>query len=306
MSTFLIRRIVHTGFVVLAVTIIVFGIIQLTPGDPILLMLGDQATPEMVDRLRSQMGFDRPLVVRYLSWLGGVLRGDFGTGLRDGLPVLPALMSRLPATLVLLVSSMLLAAAIGIPLGVISAIRRNSLVDAVSRIVALLGISMPSFWTGVMLIYFFGYMLRWFPISGYGSLAHVVLPSLALGLTSAALVARLCRSAMLDVMRKDYVRTARAKGLAESVVIFRHAMRNALIPVVTVIGLQAGYLLGGSVAVETVFAWPGMGLFSYQRLMQRDYSMIMGSLFLYSLLFALVNLLTDLLYVWIDPRIRYE
>lgn len=306
MLSFVVRRLGYTVFVLLAVSVVVFGIIQTTPGDPIALMLGAQATPEIVERLRSQMGYDRPVVIQYFSWLGGVLRGDFGTALRDSAPVLPSLLGRVPATLILIGASTMIALLIGIPLGVLSAIRVNSPIDALSRFLSLIGVSMPSFWLGVMLIYVFAYLLRWLPASGYESWRHLILPALSLGLVSSALIMRLTRSSMLEVLGKDYIRTARAKGVTSFSVTFRHALRNSLIPVITVVGLQMGYLIGGSVAVETVFSWPGLGLYSYQRLMQRDYPMIMGSLLIYAFMFALINLLVDLLYGWVDPRIRYE
>lgn len=288
------------------VSVIVFGIIQTTPGDPIALMLGSQATPEMVELLREQMGLNRPIVAQYLSWAAGVLRGDFGTALRDGVAVLPALVARLPATIILLTVSIVIAVLLGVPFGIVAAVKRDTIWDALSRFVALVGISMPSFWLGVILIFVFAYQLRWLPASGFSSVAHVVLPALSLGLVSSALAMRLTRSTLLEVLRKDYIRTARAKGVPDLAVNMRHALRNSLIPVITVIGLQMGYLIGGSIAVETVFSWPGLGLYSYQRLMQRDYPMIMGSLFLYALLFTLVNLVVDILYAWADPRIRYD
>lgn len=306
MFSFLIKRGFHTVFVVLAVTVIVFTIIHTAPGDPVLLMLGDQATGEAADILREQLGFNRPLVHQYFDWLGGLLRGDFGKGLRDGLPVFPTLLSRLPATMLLLGAAIVVAVIVGLPLGALSAVHRNGVFDTATRVAALFGMSMPSFWVGVVLIFFFAYKLPWLPASGYGTLRHVVLPSVALGMATAALVMRLARSSMLEVLRNDYIRTARAKGAPEWVVIGRHGLRNGLMPVITVVGLQLGYLLGGSIAVETVFSWPGLGQFTYQRLMQRDYPMIMGSLFFYAVLFAIINLLTDVVYAWVDPRIRYD
>lgn len=290
----------------LIVTAVVFTIISATPGDPIAFMLGPAASQTQVEELRHVLGLDEPVWRRYLSWLWRAVHGDLGSSLRNNAPVLQTLLERLPATIQLMAASIALALAVGIPVGVLSARKRNSAIDIMSRIFALIGISMPSFWFALILILVFAYRVPLLPPSGMGGLDHLVMPAITLGLALSGITMRLVRSSLLEVLGQDYVRTARAKGLSERVVLYRHALRNALLPVITITGLQVGALLGGTVTIEAVFAWPGLGYFSYQAMLGRDYPMIMGSLVLYATFFLVVNLLTDLAYGLVDPRIRYE
>jgi peptide/nickel transport system permease protein len=303
--TYLVRRLAAMLVTLLLVTIIVYTILNLTPGDPITFMLGPAASQQQVEEMRRILGLDQPVWKRYLSWLGSVAQGDLGVSLRSGASVDTMLIQRLPATAQLMLGSMFVAIVLGVPIGVLSAVKRNSLLDAASRVVALIGISMPSFWFALIAILVFAYFLRLLPPSGKGGISHLIMPSLTLGMTLAGIIMRITRSSMLEVLSQDYIRTARAKGLIESVVLYRPALRNALLPVITIIGLQIGALLGGTVVIETVFAWPGLGFFTYQAMLGRDYPVIMGSLVFYASAFLIINLLTDLAYGVIDPRIRY-
>jgi len=305
MDRYLVRRLLAMLVALLVVTAIVFAVISLTPGDPVALMLGPAASQEQVVQIRHLLGLDQPIWQRYLSWLWRASRGDLGVSLRSEAPVLPTLIQRLPATVELMAAAMGVAVAIAIPVGVVSATKRNSPVDAISRVVALLGISMPSFWLALIAILVFAYYVPMFPPSGIGGVEHLVLPACTLGLALAGIIMRLTRSSILEVLGQDYIRTGRAKGLSEPAVLCRHALRNALLPVITIVGLQIGTLLGGTVVIETVFAWPGLGFFTYQAMLQRDYPVIMGSLLLYATSYLLINLLTDLAYVAADPRIAY-
>jgi peptide/nickel transport system permease protein len=305
MPRYLLNRLAAMAVTLVVVTLLVFVIINLTPGDPVAFMLGPAASQDQVTQIRHLLGLDQPIWRRYLAWLWRAGHGDFGVSLRSGAPVLPTLLQRLPATVELMVGAMAVALLFGIPLGVLSAVKRNSLLDAVSRVVALAGISMPGFWFALIAILLFAYYIPLFPPSGAGGLRHLVLPACTLGLSLAGIIMRLTRSSMLEVLGQDYIRTARAKGLAERIVLVRHALRNALLPVTTVVGLQVSALLGGTVTVETVFAWPGLGFFTYQAMLVRDYPIIMGSLFLFATFYLVVNLLTDLAYVAVDPRIAY-
>ncbi|MEX2534507.1 MAG: ABC transporter permease [Trueperaceae bacterium] len=305
MLTYIGRRIALMIPSLFGVTVVVFGIMQMIPGDPAVYILGDQASEEAVQALRRRMGLDRPLLEQYVAWVIGILRGDFGVSYRDASPVLPVLLGRFPATLELMLASMVLALGLGIPVGVLSAVHRNSVIDTVSRVFALAGHATPTFWRALMLILLFAFYVPIFPPSGRNGLASIVLPAIALGSSMAGVIMRLTRSSVLEVLSDDYVRTARAKGLRERVVVYRHALRNALLPVATIIGIQVGNLLGGSVVTETVFAWPGIGRYAYLAMMQRDYTTVMGSLFLFSLIYMVINLLTDLSYGWLDPRVRY-
>src|SRR5262247_1020848 len=291
-------------------------VLHLSPGDPVEIMLGTQATQEDRARLRTDLGLDQPLHVQYVRWLGHVVRGDLGRSLFMRRPVLGEVLGRLQATLILTGTALLLSTTLGIALGVLSAARRNSLLDRLSALASLFGASMPSFWLGIVLMVIFALWLGWLPASGmfapYGGggvadlLSHLVLPTITLAAASLTIIARLTRSTMLDVLGQDYVRTARAKGVRESFVVVRHALRNALIPTVTVVGVQAGYLLGGAVLTETVFAWPGVGTLMVQGILARDFPLVQGCVLVVALSFVLVNLAVDLLYVWLDPRIRYE
>ncbi len=290
---------------VLGVTLLVFSLIWMIPGDPAMLLAGEEAGSEEVEALRRSLGLDRPIHIQYVTWLGGVVTGDWGTSIFRPRAVLPELLARLPATLELAFASMVLSVVVAVPLGVLSAIRQNSRFDSGGRIVSLLGLSMPNFWIGLLLILIFAYHLRWLPASGRGTLQHMILPTIALGTGMMAEVMRVTRSTMLEVVRQDYVRTAAAKGLRNFVVQYKHALRNALISVVTVIGLQLGFRLGGTVVIEQVFAYPGLGRLAYDAMLQRDIPIIMGTLLIFALMFLVINVIVDLLYSLLDPRIRY-
>ncbi|HCG00672.1 MAG TPA: peptide ABC transporter [Chloroflexi bacterium] len=304
MLAYVIRRLLVLIPTLLMITAIVFTIISLTPGDPVAFMLGPNASETQVLQIRHLLGLDQPIWTRYIDWLWQAIRGDFGVSLRSGAPVMPTLLARVPATVELMVGGMTVALTVGIPVGVISATRRNTMFDLVVRVAALFGIAMPSFWLALIAILVFAFYLPILPPSGSGGLDHLVLPSVTLGSALAGIIMRLTRSSVLQVFGQDFIRTARAKGLTERIVIYRHALRNALLPIVTIIGLQIGTLLGGTVVIETVFAWPGLGFFTYQSLLQRDFPVIMGSLLLYASCYLLINLGTDLLYAVLDPRIR--
>ena len=316
MGRYLLRRLLHLGPVLLGVSLIVFLVLHLTPGDPAEVMLGSQATQEDLSRLRAQLGLDRPLHVQYLHWIGRVVHGDLGRSLWMKRPVLTEVMERFKATLLLTASALLLSTVGGIALGIGAATRANSLLDRLSTVASLFGASMPVFWLGIVLMVIFSLWLGWLPASGmfapYGGggprdlLAHLVLPAFTLAAASVTIIARLTRSAMLDVLGQDYVRTARAKGVTEWTVVVRHALKNALIPIVTVVGVQAGYLLGGAVLTETVFAWPGVGTLVVQGILARDVPLVQGSVLVVACTFVLVNLAVDVLYAYLDPRIRYE
>jgi len=306
MYIYIIKRLLQAIPVLFLVTVIVFALMFILPGCPARTMMGEEATPAEIESLRAAMGLDRPILVQYGEWAGNLLRGDFGRSFQDGRLVFPTLIYRLPATIELLIASLVVSVVIGVPIGVLSSLRRNKPSDVLARIFALLGISMPNFWVGLMLILIFSYHLQWLPATGRGTIAHLILPSIALGTASAGLITRLMRSTMLEVIGQDYVRTARAKGLPQAVIVYKHALKNAMLPILTVIGLQMGYRLGGSVITETVFAYPGIGRFAYQRLMQRDFPMIMGNLLLFAIMFIVINIITDIFYGFLDPRIRYD
>jgi peptide/nickel transport system permease protein len=310
------RRLLLLVPVLLGVSIVVFMVLHLSPGDPAEIMLGSQATQEDLARLRLELGLTEPLHVQYLRWMSHVLRGDLGRSLWMKRPVLDEVLHRFQATLVLTGSGLLLSTLGGIALGVASAVRPHSLLDRMSAVTSLFGASMPVFWFGIVLMVVFSLWLGWLPASGmwapYGGgdlrdlAAHLVLPAVTLAAASMTIIARLTRSTMLDVLGQDYIRTARAKGLIEGRVVFRHGLKNALIPIVTVVGVQAGYLLGGAVLTETVFAWPGVGLLMVQGILARDFPIVQGCVLVIALTFVLINLAVDLLYVYLDPRIHYE
>ncbi|MCS6845004.1 MAG: ABC transporter permease [Caldilineales bacterium] len=314
MTTYIVRRLLLAIPVLLGVSFLVFASVRFVPGDPAMAIAGELATPELVAQVRQEMGLDRPLLVQYAIYLERVLQGDLGRSVRSGLPVAEEIANRLPKTAQLAVLSLLFASAIGIPLGVLSATRANTWVDSLSMMLALIGVSMPIFWLGLMLMIFFSVLLpRWLglsepvlPPTGTGTWQHLVMPVMALAATSMAIQARMTRACMLEVLRMDYVRTARAKGVAERWVIYRHALRNALIPIVTIIGLQFGTLLGGAVLTETVFAWPGLGRLLVDAIGYRDYPVVQGTVLVVTLGFVLVNLAVDVLYAYLDPRIRYH
>lgn len=293
--------------VVLGVSIAVFLMLHLVPGDPIAVMFADSALPpEQVAMLRKQLGLDDPLPVQYLRFIGNAVQGDLGRSIRTNRPVLPEILNQLPSTIQLTVAAMGVAIAIGMALGCIAALGRNTWVDAVSMAVSLLGVSMPSFWLGLMLIFLFSVALGWLPATGEGGLERLFMPSLALGLYAAAVIARLTRSSMLEVLGQEYIRTARSKGLRERVVVLRHALRNALIPVITMIGLQAGILLSGAVVIETVFSRQGLGRLIVNGILAKDFPVVQGAVLFTAMMYVLVNLIVDLAYAWVDPRIHYE
>ncbi|AFG36602.1 nickel ABC transporter permease [Spirochaeta africana] len=306
MHRYILRRLFLLIPVILGVSFVVFSIMYFTPGDPAKIMLGERAPEAEVEALRESMGLNDPFAVRYVSFIGNALRGEFGRSLVTRRPVAEELFGRFPATLSLAAAAVLISVAIGIPIGIISAIKQYSLFDNISMGFALIGVSMPNFWQGLMMILLFSVTLGWFPSSGYGSFRHLVMPAITLGTSSMALITRMTRSSMLEVVRQDYIRTARAKGLSENIVINRHALKNALIPIVTVVGLQFGYLLGGAVLTETVFAWPGVGRLMVDAIRQKDFPMVQSGVLLLAVAFSLVNLGVDILYAYIDPRIKAQ
>jgi peptide/nickel transport system permease protein len=304
MTTFLLARLAQSIVVILGVLFLVFIILQLT-GDPARLMLSPQATLEDIERVRRQMGFDRPLPEQFLRFLGGAVRGDFGRSLRyTDQPALAIVVERFPATVELALATLAWSIPVALVLGLASAVRRASVSESVAMTTALLGQSMPSFWLGLMLILVFSVNLGLLPSSGRGTLSHLVLPALTLGGFFMARLTRLVRSGLLDVLGQDYVRTARAKGLAERIVVARHAFKNAAIPIVTILGLDVGTLLGGAVITETVFAWPGIGRLAIEAIAVRDFPVVQADVFFIALTFVAINLVVDVLYTWLDPRVR--
>ncbi len=302
------RRFLSLLPALLGVSLLAFSLANLAPGDPAQIILmrttGEIPSEGEVERLRRELGLDDPFPVRYARWLAGAAGGDLGTSYRTGRPVLRELGERFPATLQLAVAALLIGVLIAIPVGVLAAARRNSGFDHASRLVALLGASVPSFWLGYLFILLFAVALQWLPVAGRGGWRHLMLPALTLGLGGAASLMRLTRSSLLEELDQDYVRTARAKGLLERGVVMRHALRNALNPIVTVTGLRFGALLGGAVVVETVFAWPGIGTHVVGAIFDRDYPTIQGFVMFMGTVFVLLNLLIDLSYLWLDPRVR--
>jgi len=315
LPAYALRRLLLAIPVLFGVSVLVFAVLHLAPGDPAAIMLGAQATKEDVERLRRDLGLDEPLVVQYLNWIGQVARGDLGRSIPLGRAVLPEVLLRFKATLLLTAGALAIAVLLGLIAGIVSAVKQHSWLDRMSMGVAVTGVSLPVFWTGIMLIIVFALQLRWFPSSGmsspYGSgvadvLWHLVLPAVTLGTASAAALARLTRSSVLEIIRQDYVRSARAKGLAERAVIARHVLKNAVNPIITVLGVQVGFLLGGAILTETVFSWPGLGSMMVRAIQARDYPLVQGGVLLIATTFVLVNLVVDLLYAVFDPRIRYD
>jgi peptide/nickel transport system permease protein len=306
MRSYLLRRLLLTIPVILGVSTLVFLFIHLIPGDPVQVMLGESAKPVDVEVLRKGLGLDKPILEQYLIFLKGLITGNLGTSIHTGQPILSTILKRYPATLELMISSMIVALLLSIPLGVISASKQYSLLDNGSMFCALLGISMPNFWLGPLLILLFSVHLNWLPVSGRGSLRHLILPAVTLGIHLMAILTRMTRSSVLEILHEDYITTARSKGLREQIVIFKHALRNALIPVITIIGFQCGALLSGALITETIFAWPGLGRLTITAIQKRDYPLVQGCVLVISLSYVIVNLLTDLAYAWVDPRIRFE
>jgi peptide/nickel transport system permease protein len=319
--------------VLFGVSIVVFFMVRAIPGDPAQIMLGQQATQEQVQQVRESMGLDKPIFVQYGLFLKDAIRGDLGDSIVTGRPVTTELMVRLPATFELAAFAMLIAILVGVPVGVISAVRQYSLLDKTTSVLALTGISMPIFWLAMILVVIFGVNLELLPFPGrldptigitaitglvlvdslltlnfagfWDGLLHLIMPALALGTIPMAVIMRMTRSSMLEVMHEDYVRTARAKGVVPWRVVSKHALRNAMLPTITVIGLQVGLLMGGAIITETIFSWPGIGLYAYNSISTRDYASIQGVVLYGALLFVLVNLIVDVLYAILDPRVRY-
>jgi len=303
---YILRRLLHIIPVLFGVTLLTFSMLHLIPGDPAQILAGPDASASDIMALRQQMGLDKPLTVQYVDYLKGLAQGDLGRSMSTRRPVLDELMDRFPNTLILAVAGVGVAVLLGIPIGVLAAIRARTMVDHAAMVLALLGISAPAFWLGFILMMVFSVHLGWFPSAGYRSWGHLVLPAFTLGTGAMAIVARMTRSSLLEVLNQDYVRTARAKGLHEVLVIAKHALRNALIPTTTVVGLSFGSLLGGAVLTEMVFAWPGLGRLIVLSIGIRDLPVIQGAVLLLALTFVLVNLGVDLLYGLIDPRVRRE
>ncbi|MFH1905775.1 MAG: ABC transporter permease [Chloroflexota bacterium] len=350
MGRYIIRRLISVLPTLIGVTFVIFMFQRLIPGDPAVAMLGEHATQENVERIREQFGLNRPLFLdrealvqgdlpgffnsQYIRYLGRLVRFDLGNSIHRRIPVAETLMLRFPATVELAFLSMLIAIIIGLPVGIASAARRNSVIDGVTMIGSLVGVSMPIFWLGLMEIMLFAVFLKWLPAGGrlssgvevetithlilvdslltgnikafIDALQHIIMPAMALATIPMAIIARMTRSSMLDVLQEDYIRTARAKGLVERVVLFRHALKNAFLPVITIIGLQAGTLLAGAVLTETIFSWPGIGKWVYDSILGRDYPIVQGGTLLIAIIFLFINLLVDISYAWLDPRIHYD
>jgi peptide/nickel transport system permease protein len=326
MAWYVVRRLIQMLPVLAGISFLVFGLLHLVPGDPAAVFLGQQATPEDITRLRHAMRLDRPIWDQFIQYAWRAAHGDLGTSVFQGGQRVDVLIAdHLPATVELAAAAAILAIAVGVPVGVVSAVRRGSLVDVASMAMAQLGVSMPVFWLGILLILLFSLELRWLPTFGRGepigaavaallrgdgrpvagSLKHLAMPAVALSANAVVLIARMVRSTMLEALGQDYVRTARSKGLAERTVIYRHALRTALLPVITIVGLQVGALLGGAVVTETVFAWPGIGQLLVNAIGQRDFPVVQGTVLAVAVMFAFINLAVDVAYAWLDPRIRY-
>jgi len=303
--TYLLSRLAQLFPVVFGVVTIVFLLLHLIPGDPVEIMLGENAVAAQKEELRRELKLDRPVAAQYVEFLGGLATGDLGVSFRSREPVLREILSRFPATLLLAAASLLVAVLIAVPLGILSAMRQHSLLDHLSAFLAMLGLSMPNFWLGPLLILIFSIQLGLFPVAGFGTARHLVLPALTMGTGMAAILMRMLRSSLLEEIRQEYVRVAAAKGLSRRATVLRHALKNSAIPVLTVLGLQFGALLSGSIITETIFSWPGIGRLMVQAIDARDYPLVQGCVLFIALCTVAVNLATDLLYSRLDPRIRY-
>ena len=306
MLQYVIKRLLSTIPVLLGISLLLFFMLRMLPGDPAQVLAGEMASPEDIRLIRHQLGLDRPMYIQYAFFLGRLARFDLGRSARTRNPVTEEIWARLPNTMLLAVVAITLACLFGIPAGIVSAVRPYTWLDYVVTSTAIFGISMPVFWLGLMLVVVFAVWLQWLPAGGTGTWRHVILPSFTLAAFVVAFIARMTRSSMLEVLSQDYTTTARSKGLKEQVVIIKHALKNALIPIITVVGLQFGMLLGGAVLTETVFAWPGVGRLIVDSILSRDYPVIQGAILVFGLLYILVNLAVDLLYAYVDPRIRYD
>jgi peptide/nickel transport system permease protein len=333
LGQYIARRLIALIPVLIGVSILVFSLIRMIPGDPVTVMLGERARPADIERVREEMGFNRPIHIQYLEWMRRILRGDLGTSIINRTAVADELRQRLPATIEIVIVSMIIGVTAGVSIGIISAIKRNSWIDVVSMFGALIGVSMPIYWLALVLIYALAVNQKIFPPSArldaaltvtrttgfmlvdtllmgdfklfLNALWHLLLPATVLSTTIMPILARMTRSSMLEVLRQDYVRTARAKGLRERAVIISHALKNALLPVVTVVGLQLGGLLGGALLTETIFSWPGMGLWTYRAILSRDYPIVQGAVLVSASIYVFVNLIVDISYAYLDPRIHY-
>jgi ABC-type dipeptide/oligopeptide/nickel transport system permease component len=303
---YIVRRLLLTVPVIVGVSILIFLIIRLIPGDPAIAIAGVHASAEYIEQIRKDLHLDQSLPVQYAIFVRNLARGELGDSTMSRRPVSVELRERFPRTVELTLLAMLIASVVGISAGIISATRRYSIFDNVSMLVALFGVAAPVFWLALMLQLLFAVHLGWLPATGRGTFRHLILPSMTLGMATAGLIARITRSSMLDVLRQDFITTARAKGLAEKVIIYKHALKNALIPVVTIMGLQFGILLGGAVLTETVFAWPGVGRLLVDSILARDYPVVQGAVLVLAVSFVLINLLVDLIYAFLDPRISYH
>lgn len=334
MLRYISKRLLDLLPVLLGITILVFLFLQLIPGNPAIVLLGPRATPEQVEALKEQLGLNQPLLLQYLAFLGKLLRFDLGRSIISGIPITREIATRWPATFELSVAAMIVAIVLGIPAGILAAVRKNGWVDNIAMSTSLLGVSMPVYWLGLLLVYLFAVNLHWLPPSGRlgvgvtlqpitgfyvldsllqfnfrafsDVLAHLILPAITVGTIPLAIIARITRSAMLEVLSQDYIRTARAKGLRERWVISKHALKNALLPVITIIGLQFGTLLSGAILTETIFSWPGIGSWIYEGILARDYPVVQGGVVFVAIVFVLINLLVDISYAFLDPRIQYK
>lgn len=306
MASYIIRRLLLVIPVLLGVSLLVFSMVRLIPGDPAIFIAGEHASSADIEAIREQFGLTRSLPVQYTIFLGNLLRGDLGRSTRTDRPVTREIWERFPDTLQLASASMLIASLVGLIAGIISATRPYSIIDYTAMVGAMIGVSAPVFWLGLMLMLLFSVRLNWLPAVGSGTISHLILPALTLGAASTAVIARMTRSSMLEVFGQDYVRTARSKGLKENRVIVKHALRNSLVPVITIMGLRFGTLLGGAVLTEIVFAWPGVGRLMVDSILARDYPVVQGAVLVIAMTFIFVNLAVDLLYSFIDPRIRCE
>ena len=306
MPIYILRRLLQMIPVMIGVTLVVFLIMQLVPGDPARMLAGEGASPEQIEAIRNSLGLNRPLWVQYFSYLGNVLQGDFGKSIVTSSPVLEEILIRLPTTIELALASIFVTISLGLVAGIVSATKQNTVADMSIMVVALIGVSMPSFWMGLMLMYYFSVELGMFPVAGWGTLSHVVLPAITLGSGGAAIIARMTRASMLEVIRQDYIRTARAKGVSEFKVVFKHALKNALIPIITVVGLQFGTLLGGTVLTESVFAINGVGQLIINAIRTRDLPLVQGTVLMISLIFMMVNMGVDVLYKMVNKRVELD
>lgn len=307
MTKYLIRRILAAILTIWVTTIAVSMLIHIVPGDPVQIMYAQSqgTTPEQLDQIRASLGLDKPIVTQYFMYMGRLFQGDLGYTIRGEQPVLDLLMLHLPYTLVLAGTALVIAVVIGMTLGFIAAYRRGSWLDTTLMTAAILGVSMPSFWLGLILLFTFAVQLEWLPVAG-NNIQNLILPAVTLGVANAAIIARLTRSSMIDIFDQDFIRTARAKGLPRAAVLYRHALRAGLVPIVTMIGMQFTYMMGGAIVVENVFGWNGVGRMAIQAIFQRDYPLIQGFILMFAIIVVIVSLLMDLLYVRLDPRIRYR